>query len=146
MENAYLVLGCFGRTDDGFVSCPSIENRILKLDDSLVYLDDMMDYFESVQLFDKPMLDWNAICHLVYNLQDRFDQKIKRLWTEKEYHLLERFMQMHRQCGLYTKLIVVPEEMDIPAELEPDSLTVKGSPEIIQKEKKPELKLVRGKR
>jgi hypothetical protein len=55
-------------------------------------------------------------------------------------------MQMHRQCGLYTKLIVVPEEMDIPAELEPDSLTVKGSPEIIQKEKKPELKLVRGKR
>jgi hypothetical protein len=99
-----------------------------------------MDYLDSVQLFDKVMLDWNAICHLIYNLQDRFDQKVKRLWTENEYHLLERFLHTHRQCGLYAKLIVVSSEQDVKEEQQDSKVSVKGSPEEI--ERKPNLKLV----
>jgi len=56
------------------------------------------------------MLDQNAVRHLIYNLQDRFDQKFKRLWTDHEYNLIERFIHMHKQCGTYAQLIIVSEE------------------------------------
>jgi hypothetical protein len=109
-ENVYLVLGCYGRTENGFVLCPSIQNRILKLDDSLVNISGVTDYLEAVKLFDRPMLDQNAIRHLIYNIQERYDQKFKRIWTDHEYHVLERFMQMHKPCGFYSQLIMTQEE------------------------------------
>ena len=145
-ENAYLVLGCYGRTDDGFVLCPSSENRILKLDDTLNSFNDLMDYLESVGLMDRPMLDINAIRHLVHNIQERYDQVVRRLWTEKQYHLIERFIHMHKPCGLYAKLILVPEELDTPQNEEGSSFIVKGVPESSSTEKTPELRLVRGRR
>jgi hypothetical protein len=145
-ENAYLVLGCFGRVEDGFILCPSTENRILKLDDTLNDFDDMCDYLESIGLFDRQMLDGNAIRHLVYNLQERFDQKVRRLWSEQQYHMLERFMHMHKPCGLYAKLILVPEELDVPKPGEPKSVIIRGTPEKEQSHKKPELKIIRGRR
>lgn len=145
-EICYLVLGCFGREDDGFVSCPSVENRILRLDDSLVYIDDIMNYMESVSLFDRHMLDINSIRHLVYNLQDRYDQKIKRMWNEQQYHLLERFIQSHRPCGLYAKLILVPEADKVEAPKKQDRILVKGTPVIEHAERRPVLKVIRGKR
>jgi hypothetical protein len=50
-ESAYLVLGCYGRLENGFVLCPSTQNRILKLDDSLVNVDGVTDYLDAVKLF-----------------------------------------------------------------------------------------------
>ena len=145
-ETCYLVLGCFGREDDGFVSCPSVENRILKLDDALVYIDEIMNYLDSVSLFDRHMLDINAIRHLIYNLQDRFDQKIKHLWTEQQYHLLERFIQTHRPCGLYAKLILVPSEEEPQKPKEAERILVKGTPVVEAAERRPVLKVIRGRR
>lgn len=137
-ENAYLVLGCYGRTENGFILCSSTQNRILKLDDSLVNINGVTDYFEAVRLFDRPLLDQNAIRHLIYNLQDRFDQKFKRLWTDHEYHLLERFMQMHKPCGLYAQLILVQEEP--PSSIVTEDISfVRGIPEINRKERKIDL-------
>ena len=141
-----MVLGCFGRNDDGFVSCPGVENRILKLDDSLVYLDEIMDYLDSVRLFDKHMLDVNAIRHLIYNLQDRYDQKVKRLWTEKQHHLYEKFVIGHKPCGVYAKLVLVSDEISVPKPTAPKRVFVKGTPEPLQFEKQPVLKVVRTRR
>lgn len=115
-ENVYLALGCYGRTENGFVLCPSVENRILKIDHSLVDFDNIVKYLEAVKLFDRPMLDQNSIRHLVFNLQDKFDQKVKRLWKDQEFHLIERFMHMHKPCGLYCQLIVVNAEDDFKIE------------------------------
>jgi hypothetical protein len=134
-ENAYLVLGCYGRIENGFVLCSSTQNRILKLDDGLVNVEGVTDYFEAVKLFDRPMLDQNAIRHLIYNLQDRFDQKFKRMWTDHEYHLLERFMQMHKPCGLYAQLIMVQEDIK-QSQVANDISFVMGIPEIQRKERK----------
>jgi hypothetical protein len=144
-ENAYLVLGCYGRTENGFVLCPSAQNRILKLDDALVNVDGITDYMDAVRLFDRPMLDQNAIRHLVYNLQDRFDQKFKRLWTDHEYNLLERFMHMHKQCGMYAQLIMVEEGPLDDQETEEMSF-VRGTPEVESKERKVSLASVRGRK
>lgn len=130
-ENAYLVLGCFGRSEDGFISCPSVENRILKIDESLNNSDKIMDYFESLKLFDRPLLDLNSIRHLVYNLQDRYDQVIRKLWTEHKYHLIEKFVHEHKQCGLYAKLIVVMDIMDNDKVIKEERSFVNGIPEKI---------------
>lgn len=106
----YLTLGCYGRTENGFILCSSVNNNILKLDDTLVDIDGIFNYLEAVKLFDRPLLDQNAIRHLIYNLQNRFDQKIKRLWNDHEYNLLERFLNMHKPCGVYSQLILSPYE------------------------------------
>jgi hypothetical protein len=107
-ESIYLTLGCYGRTENGFVLCPGVQNRILKIDDSLSDCDGVFKYLDAVKLFDRPMLDQNSIRHLIFNMQDKFDQKIRRLWTDHEFNLLERFMIMHKACGLYCQLILVP--------------------------------------
>jgi hypothetical protein len=125
-ENAYLVLGCYGRIEDDFVLCPSTENRILKLDESLINFEGVVDYLESVKLFDRPMLDYNALRHLVYNLQDRFDQKVRRLWTERYYNLIERYIVMHKPCGLYARLIIINESQEEPKAEESHSFVIKG--------------------
>lgn len=141
-ENAYLVLGCYGRTENGFVLCTSVNNRILKLDDTLVNIDGVMDYLDAVKLFDRPMLDHNAIRHLVYNLQDRFDQKFKRIWTDHQYNLIERFMQMHKPCGIYSQIIIAQDEKETTEE-EQISF-VRGVPETHKSNAKTNLSLVRG--
>ena len=141
-ENAYLVLGCYGRTENGFVLCSSTQNRILKLDDGLVNIEGVTNYFDAVKLFDRPLLDQNAIRHLVYNLQERFDQKFKRMWSDHEYHLLERFIQMHKPCGLYAQLIMVQEDPQQRSVMD-DISFVRGVPEIQRKERKTTIDLVR---
>lgn len=143
-ENAYLVLGCYGRKEDGFVLCPAAENRILTIKESLNSFDEIMDYLDAIGLFDRPMMDINAIRHLVFNLQDRYDQKVRRLWTEREFSCIERFIHMHKPCGLYAQIIVVPSEIDVPDEPEEQSCIVKGTKVIEKAERKPELKLIRG--
>ncbi len=144
-EIAYLVLGCHGRTENGFVLCSGVQNRILKLDDSLVNIDGVIDYLEAVRLFDRPMLDQNAIRHLVYNLQDRFDQKFKRLWTDHEYNLVERFIHMHKQCGIYAQLILISGDEQVINDKDQVSF-VMGVPEIEKHNKIIKLSSVRGRK
>jgi hypothetical protein len=140
-ERAYLVLGCYGRTENGFILCPSVQNRIMKLDDSLVNIDGVTEYLDAVKLFDRPMLDQNSIRHLVYNLQDRFDNKFKRMWSDHEYHLLERFIHMHKPCGLYAQLILSYDEPEPPQK--DQSFFIKGTHSIDKHESKFNTKSVR---
>lgn len=105
-SDLYLAMGCFGRRDGDFISCRAVENNILKIDPDLEYYEEISKYLESLRLFDKPLFDINAIRHMFYNMQDRYDQKIKRLWTEQQFNLYEKFMLTHKMCGIYVKLTV----------------------------------------
>ena len=145
-ESAYLVLGCYGRVENGFVLCPSTENRILKLNESLVNFEGVVEYLEAVQLFERPMIDNNALRHLIYNLQDRFDQKVRRLWSERYYNLLERYMVMHRPCGTYARLLILPEEESNGVSDEDARAFVRGTPESKKQPFAPQLQLVRSRR
>ena len=86
----FLVLGCFGRRDNKFVSCAGVENRILKVTTALEHYNEAMDYFDSCRLFDRPMFEMQAIRHFIFNMQDRFDQigAGKRLWPEHRCRFL----------------------------------------------------------
>ncbi len=105
-DNLYVVLGCFGRSDDDFVSCAGIENRILLVDSSLYRYDDIMDYLDQCRLFDRVLLDYNAVRHFIFNLGEKFDQPTRRLWSEKKFELYQKFAIDHKHCGLFVKLII----------------------------------------
>ena len=109
MYDFYVVLGCFGYRVDDFVHCNGIENVILKVGPSTNDYQKMMDYFEQCRLFDKPMFDMNGIRHVIHNLNDRFDQVYRPLWTPKKYELYQKFVNEHRRCGLLLKL-TLPED------------------------------------
>ncbi len=100
----YVVLGCFGRTDDGFISCLGIQNPILVVNSSMPFYSEIMDYFDNLQLFDKMMLDANAIRHFIFNLQERYSTITGKLWSEKMFHLYQKFILDHKNCGLYIRL------------------------------------------
>lgn len=127
MYDFYVVLGCFGLKSDDFVSCGSVENIILKVNASVVNYNNMIDYFDQCRLFDKPMFDINGIRHVVFNLQDRYDQLTKPLWSQKRFELYQKFIIDHRYCGLFLKLSL-PDAQD----------EHKFSPEEIIKIEKPE--------
>jgi len=99
-----IILGCFGRTDDGFISCAGCENIILKLESSHYCYAEIMDYLDSLQLFDRALLNNNAIRHLIFNMQDRFASVSSKLWSEKMFLLYQKFTIDHRDCGLFVKL------------------------------------------
>lgn len=132
-ESAYLVLGCFGRTESEFVLCSSVENKILKLDDTLFNFHDIAGYLDKLNLFEKILLDQNSIRHLIYNLQDRFDQKTKRLWSDHKYNLIERFMQTHKPCGFYAKTIISIQEKEIEKPIKDEIFLIKAQPEMLRR-------------
>jgi hypothetical protein len=113
----YLVLGCFGRVDDSFVSCSGCDNKILLIGPKLENYNGVVDYLDTCRLFDKPCFDLNAIKHIINHMQDQFDQIGigRRLWNERQLQLYQKFISDHRLCGLYLKLEVklVEEEPQI---------------------------------
>ena len=152
-DQLHLVIGCFGRQDSmdsagshTFISCPAVENRILKIDESLEYYDEMMNYMEVVRLFDRPMFDLNAIRHFLHNMQDRYDQKFKRLWSEKQYNLIERFILGHKICGTYVKLIIVNSEFEEKPKLPILKEKIIGTPIVEKANETPQFKLIRGRK
>lgn len=105
----YVVLGCFGLNFDEFITCRGIENTILKVNSSLNDYNKMMDYFDQCRLFDRPLLELNAVRHFIYNLQDRYHQVVRPLWVPKKFEMYQKFVIDHRNCGVYVKL-ALPED------------------------------------
>lgn len=148
-EELYLILGCFGRIDDNFISCASCENRILKIHPGIENYNQLMDYLDTCQLFDKPAFDYNVIKNVLQNIQGRFDQFVtgKRLWSEKELQHFQRFLQVHRTCGLYMKLALIPMEGLIEPEIEEKAIKVPAhSTQVLIEAPKINLRFIRGKR
>lgn len=122
----YLILGCNGLESDGFVSCRGTENRILYLNPEFENYSGIMDYMDLLRLFDRPLLDFNAIKNSIYKMQDKFDQRFKKLWTEQKFHIIEKYILTHKQCGLYMNLIL---SSDIVIEKKEEPLVyIKGEP------------------
>lgn len=90
----------------------------------------MMNYFASCRLFDRPLFELNAVRHVIFNLQDKYDQKNSRLWSEKNFTLYQKFIIDHRPCGVYVKLILEPEVSKIN-NIEDDKILIKATSPIL---------------
>lgn len=104
IKSLYVILGCYGREDDGFVSCSGTKNKILKIYPELENGPELLNYIESLRLFQKPLSDYNAVRRMMFNIQDKYYQNLKPIWSEKQFRLIENFTLTHKMCGLYVKL------------------------------------------
>lgn len=100
----HVILGCYGRADDGFVSCGAIQNVIFKLLPTNPYYSEIMDYFDNHQLFTKALMDYNGVRHFVFNMQSKFSYPTQKLWSEKMFTLLQKFTLDHKNCGIFLQL------------------------------------------
>ncbi len=142
-KKLYIIMGCFGRRDDDFISCAGVENPILEVESNLYQYEEMMAYLDLCRLFDKPMFDYNSLRHFIFNLREKFDQPMKRLWSEKKFELYQKFIIDHRHCGLYIKLaslskdnLILPNEKKIliPAENKQEKIQIK--PQILTRNRR----------
>lgn len=103
-DGVYIVLGCFGRCDNDFVSCSGLRNKILFLKSSDLNFSDLMDYLDNMRLFDRVLLDYNAVRRLIFKVQNDFDLPTKKVWPEKMFMLYQKFVIDHKDCGLFIDL------------------------------------------
>lgn len=111
-KKLYLMMGCWGRIENnGFVMCKSACNRILEVTPELSEdYEDIIEYFRSCRLFERKVMDYNAVRNVLFRMQDKFNRGYKRLWDEKYFRMLELFSINHKNCGIYLDLeLLVPE-------------------------------------
>ena len=139
-------MGCFGHLEDGFTLCGGCENKILTVGTQIQHYNEMMDYFDACRLFDRPMFEFNSIRHFIHNMQDKYDQVAvgKRLWTERQFILYQKFVLDHRTCGLYIKLELTADKSE--PKIEEKSFLIKGSNNKLEEPRTLNLKLIRGRR
>lgn len=103
MGDLYLCLGCQGRTSNGFVSCPSVCNKILKLDNSIDDIDSLVKYIKASKLDQRPQMDGNAVRSMIYTLK-KYQRDGRPVWSNEFQNLIDNFNIEHRKCGVYIKL------------------------------------------
>jgi hypothetical protein len=68
---------------------------------------DFLFYIKSLNLIEKRLIDYNAIRKVLFNIQDRYYQKNKTIWTKEYFRLLENFTLVHRSCGIYLAFVAI---------------------------------------
>jgi len=98
-----LILGCWGRERDGFISCSGISNEILDLTKNSSINVKIKDYLDSnFRLFDRPL--YNNVHTAIWNVQDKFSEIGKPVIQKIKFKYMEEFCVDHARCGLYLRL------------------------------------------
>ena len=110
MVKVYLVLGCNGKITNGFISCSNCENQILELSEKLEQIKEIVVYFKALKLFEQANKDFNAIRHILFNIKNKYYQGLKPIWDDKYFLMIEKFTLMHKDCGLYLKIVMIDND------------------------------------
>lgn len=98
---AVILLGCEGRTDNGFIFCRGVTNIALDLEKAK-YSENfplLMEYIESVpKLFNGPCCKNNVVMNALYKFYEL------GYVNDTQYKYLTQFAQMHRMCGLILRI------------------------------------------
>jgi len=112
----YLVLGCWGRNDGGFITCSSASNPILRVHEGIEDYKYLIKYFENLNLFNRKVIDYNAVRSVIFRTQQEFPQGVKDLWDKRTFRLIENFTIVHKSCGIYLSLeFLKPDQIPKPS-------------------------------
>lgn len=104
----FLILGCWGREEDGFKSCSGVSNKILELTAQSERNRAIIDFLDdNYRLIDKPL--YSNIHTALFGIQDKFSQTGRPVFDKTYFHKLEAFCQMHKKCGLYLRFLLEEE-------------------------------------
>jgi hypothetical protein len=101
-----LILGCWGRTEEGFCTCNGVSNQILEVSIQSEQMRKVSNYLDTVlNLYDRPL--YNNIHTALFNIQDKFSEKTRPIFRESVFRRMEDFCLMHAKCGAYLRLELV---------------------------------------
>ena len=101
--NIILEIGCWGRTEENFCTCSGVSNEILDLSKNTGRNVEIIDYLDKTyKLFDRPL--YNNVHTAVWNIQEKFSEKINPVFKEALFKRIENFCLLHAKCGLYLRL------------------------------------------
>jgi len=104
-----LVLGCWGREEEGFCSCSGVKNCIRDLTKQTEKNKAIADYLDSnFRMFDKPL--YNNVHTALWNVQDKFSEKGKPIFKESVFKRMEEFCKIHVKCGTFLRLELIEQE------------------------------------
>lgn len=107
--NVVLICGCWGREEEGFVSCSGASNIILDLGKNTERNKQIIDFLDNVyKIFDRPL--YNNVHTAIFNIQEKFSDKGKPVFKEALFKRIEGFCIQHIKCGLYLRLEMKEEE------------------------------------
>ena len=126
-QTIQLLLGCFGYQEEGFVSCKGCENCILVIEPALEGYSEILDYLDHCRLFDKALFEYNSINAFIKRMS-QFDQvaKNRRLWSEKQCRMFNKFLVDHRICGIYAKLSLINNNKTELSKIEEKAIDIKS--------------------
>lgn len=103
----YFVLGCNGNVIDNIIFCKKIENFIIDLSliDKETYSEVIIFLDKSCKMFDYIINDNNEILNIINILYKKY-----HIISDDTLKLIQKFIFMHKECGLYITL-KLKEEM-----------------------------------
>lgn len=101
--SAYLVLGCNGCQQNDFILCNSIKNIILDIEtiDDDKYNKIIFFLENACGLFDYKITDHNKVTNSLALMHKTFE-----IFEEDILIKIQKFMKLHKECGLYLYLIL----------------------------------------
>lgn len=104
-----LILGCWGRAEDGITACCGIENEVLDITSDSKMNVAITEYLDTnFNIFDRPI--YNNIHTAVWNIQERFSDKKGAVFPKRMFERMEEFCSMHVKCGLFLRLEIQDEK------------------------------------
>jgi len=104
-----LVLGCWGRSHDGFRMCGGVSNEILDLTAPSERNQAMSDFLDSrYALFDRPL--YTNVHTALFSLKNEFEGVGAPVFAKGVFELAEQFCVAHARCGLFLRLEMKEEE------------------------------------
>lgn len=98
----YLILGCWGRKENDFISCSSVLNKILDLTAQTETNRKIIDFLDNnYRLCDKPL--YSNIHTALFSIQNEFSQLNNPIFDKSKFYKIEEFIQLHKKCGLYLR-------------------------------------------
>ena len=107
----FLILGCWGREENGFIICKGIENIIIDLTKKTTQNIQIVDFLDSKYfLFDRPL--YNNVHTALWNLQEKCSQKGHLVFSSELFKYMEEFCIFHKKCGVFLRLKMEKEEIN----------------------------------
>ena len=105
----FLILGCWGREENGFTICNGIENRIIDLTKKTTQNVEIVNLLDSNYfLFDRPL--YKNVHTALWNLQEKCSKIGCPVFGQQLFKNMEEFCISHKKCGVFLRLKMEEKE------------------------------------
>lgn len=105
---AYLILGCWGRTQSDIKICSGLENEILDITKPSKINLAIIEYLDNVYNILKHPI-YKNVHTAIFNIKNNFEEINNPIFDKKKIEAIEEFCVIHRKCGPFLKVRIEKE-------------------------------------